>query len=80
MGLLEAVHAFLTTECGADIVDEAVVEYVAEVVRCGDPADAWQDLDELLAGLSPDSWAGLAAARRRTLLMQLWGTVCLRWL
>ncbi len=75
MSLLAAVHAFLAKECGAHVADEAVVEYVAETVRAGDVADAWQDLDELLGGLSPDVWAGRAADQRENLLMRLWNMV-----
>ncbi len=80
MSLLAAVHAFLARECGADVADEAVVEYVAETVRAGDAADSWRDLDELLAGLSPDVWACQTADQRENLLAHLWDTVRLPFL
>ena len=75
MSLLGAVHAFLARECGADVADEAVVEYVTETVRGADAADAWRDLDELLAGLSPDVWGGHSTDQRQALLLHLWGKV-----
>ena len=75
MSLLGVVHTFVARECGADAADEAVVEYVAETVRGADAADAWQDLDELLTGLSPDVWGGHSKDQRLVLLLHLWGMV-----